>query len=438
VVGLYLKLDCIKAIESNAASRSMAITSSLTPRRIALVSLSLTAAGLPLYVVRWHYGPLPTTLLETIIGVTVVAYLATLWSERRLPHARTWFDIPVALLLLAGVISVLDAPSPVAALGIYRAYFLEAVACFYIAVDLLRTRREVMNFVLVAGAAGGVYAVGEILAFLNAVVHHNLNLSAAPSFLNTSANADALYLEAPFAFALAFALFGARTKERIVAAGLFGVIALGYLLAFSRASYLAAVVLAAILILNAQTPRLRLWALGGLVLLGLIVVEVPFVNQRFLTLANSVENREGIYREAVQMLFHRPILGAGIAGFPLRVAPFRPSGAAIQIYPHDIWLTTWSELGLLGVIAFAVIFFGALIRGARALAYAVDVSRPLLWGSIGSLVLWGVHGLFDSPYWKNDLSVQFWLVLALQVVAIRLATASPDRPSPSPAPRKPT
>jgi hypothetical protein len=32
--------------------------------------------------------------------------------------------------------------------------------------------------------------------------------------------------------------------------------------------------------------------------------------------------------------------------------------------------------------------------------------------------------MFDSPYWKNDLSVEFWIVAALQVIAIRGARAS--------------
>ena len=30
-----------------------------------------------------------------------------------------------------------------------------------------------------------------------------------------------------------------------------------------------------------------------------------------------------------------------------------------------------------------------------------------------------VHGFFDTPYYKNDLSVEFWMVAALEVAAIR-------------------
>jgi hypothetical protein len=32
-----------------------------------------------------------------------------------------------------------------------------------------------------------------------------------------------------------------------------------------------------------------------------------------------------------------------------------------------------------------------------------------------------VHGFVDSPYWKNDMSVEFWILVALQVVTLRVA-----------------
>ena len=129
------------------------------------------------------------------------------------------------------------------------------------------------------------------------------------------------------------------------------------------------------------------------------------------------------------MLSQRPILGAGISGFPVRVAPFRPPADPIQLYPHNMWLTTWSELGLLGVVVVrGDPFRPALERSSRALPRATDICRPVLWGAVGALVLYSVHGLFDSPYWKNDLSVEFWLVAALQVVAVRATRRSGNGP----------
>src|SRR2546427_3196690 len=134
------KLSDIRAhqssVEEKAAPR---IASASFARRFTIWSLAVTAACLPLYVVRWRYGPLPTTLLETLILITVAGYAVTLWTEKRRP-ARTPYDIPIALWLVAGGLGIIVAPDHIKGLGIYRAYFLEAVAVFYIAVDLLRTR----------------------------------------------------------------------------------------------------------------------------------------------------------------------------------------------------------------------------------------------------------------------------------------------------------
>lgn len=391
---------------------------SLTPRRVALLSLSVTAACLPLYVVRWRIGPVPTTLLEILILITVAAYLFTLWSERRLP-TRTGYEIPIAILLIAGVIGIFVSPDPTRALGIYRAYFLEAVACFYVAVDLLDTPRDLRIFLLAAAAGSSVMATGQIVSFTWVAAHGQLKLGDAPSFLNTSANADAMFLEPPLAFALGFFAFPSGRRERLIAGIVLALVFVGIVLTLSRAAYLAMAVLAVVFVLSLQGRKWRLRALGAIAVLGLITVEIPFINHRLLDLAHSVTNRTSIYHQALQMLAERPLFGAGISGYAIRVAPFRPPKASIHIYPHDIWLTTWSELGLLGLFAFAFIFFALLWHGVRALPRASEIYRPLLWGAVGALVLYAVHGLFDSPYWKNDLSVEFWLLAALQVVGVR-------------------
>lgn len=407
------------------------------PRVVAVWALAVTSASLPLYIVRWHVGPVPTTLLEVMILVTAVLWLVTLRVERRWPNWRTPYTIPIVLLLIAGVIGIAVAPDHRAALGIYRAYFVEAILMFYIAIDLLPTRDELRIFLLIVAAGSTVMAVGQIVSFLWALSHHTLLLGDAPSFLNTSANADAMYLEPPLAFALAFALWPSQPRERWFAGAVLLVVLVANVMTLSRASYLAMVVLGIWVVLSQRSGVWRLRAVGALAVLVLAVAEIPLINRRLLSIASSVINRENLYGETLRMLSQRPLVGAGISGFATRIAPFRPPDLPVHIYPHDIWLTTWSELGLLGLVAFAVIFFGLLWRGLRAMSGVEDIYRPLLWGAVGALILYTVHGLFDSPYWKNDLSVEFWLLAALQVVAIRHATGprAQVEQSPSPPPR---
>jgi O-antigen ligase len=382
-------------------------------------SIGVTAACLPLYVVRWHLGPIPTTVLENLILLTLAAYAVTLWSERRLPAARTFLDIPIALLLIAGAIGIAVAPDHTKALGIYRAYFIEAVAMYYVAVDTIRNRDDLRTVLLIAGIGSALFAVGQIVTFGIAASANSVKLGDAPAFLNTSANAVALYLEPPLAFAIGFAFYPSARRERWLALAALVVIVPAMILTLSRAAYLAMAVLAVVIVLTLPSRRWRLGVIGVLAAMALVVLELPLVNHRLSNLAHSAALRTSIYTQALRMLSERPIQGAGISGFPVRVAPFRPPNQAIQLYPHDLWLTTWSELGLLGLAAFAVIFFTLLWRGWRALAGASGIWRPVVWGASGALVLYLVHGLFDSPYWKNDLSVEFWLLAALEVIAIR-------------------
>lgn len=390
-----------------------------SPRRIAVAALAITAASLPLYVVRWRVGPIPTTLLEVLILVTVAAYAVTLWTERRRPAARTSYEIPIALLLLAGIVGIVVAPDHTRAFGIYRAYFLETIALFYIAVDLIRTQEDLRTVLAVAGAGSAVFAIGQIVTFGITLAHHAVHIDAGPAFLNTSSNSVALYLEPPFAFAVGLSLFASSRRERWLSLGAVALFLTALVLTLSRASYIALAVLAVVAVFSLSDRRRRMWAIGVMALVLLAFIELPFISQRLGTFAHSIQLRLSIYRAALRMLSERPILGAGISGFPIRVAPFRPAGEEIELYPHNLWLTTWSDLGLLGLISLAVIFFRLLWQGVRALSSAEGIYRAATWGMVGALVLYLVHGLFDSPYWKNDLSAEFWLMAALGVIGMR-------------------
>lgn len=402
----------------------------MTPRRLTTYALGITAAALPAYNVRFRIGPIPTTLLEILILVTVATYGWMLASEHRRPATRTPYDIPIVLLLAAGIIAIVVAPDRVRALGIYRAYFIEAIAIYYVAVDLVRTRAQLRIVLLIAATGSCIFALGQIAAFAIVFAHHAIQIDDPPAFLNTSSNQAAMYLEPPLAFATGFALYPGTDRQRWIALGVTGLILAALVLTLSRAAYLAMTVLAVVAVLSLPSWRLRLWAVAGLVIVLGLILELPFIGTRFSTFGHSVVLRQSIYTEALRMLAKRPIFGAGISGFPIRVAPFRPSGEEIELYPHNLWLTTWSELGLLGLAAFAVIFFGLIWRGARALLRRQDIHRALAWGATGALLLYLVHGMFDSPYWKNDLAVEFWLIAALQVIAIRGA-GGPARRQPA-------
>jgi O-antigen ligase len=112
------------------------------------------------------------------------------------------------------------------------------------------------------------------------------------------------------------------------------------------------------------------------------------------------------------------VFGPGLASYAAATAPLRSPNQWPSIYPHNLWLAFWSETGLLGLLSFATIYGMLLVRGWRALASATGLARTVLYGAVGTLIVYFVHGMVDTPYWKNDLAVEFWLVAAMVIVAV--------------------
>ena len=87
-----------------------------------------------------------------------------------------------------------------------------------------------------------------------------------------------------------------------------------------------------------------------------------------------------------------------------------------------------------GLVAWLVLtpaILGVLILMPwRRLSNAQGIYVPVLWGVGAAFVVILVHGLVDSPYWKNDLSLEFWLLAALEMVALR-ALAQPVQTTPA-------
>jgi O-antigen ligase len=386
-------------------------------------ALIVTAGALPLYVVRWHYGPLPTTLLETLILITAGLYVVARWRDGWRRPLRTAFDIPILLLLLAGAMAVAVPEDHRAALGLYRAYFIEPVAIYYVAADLLRRSEDLRRAVLALAVGSSLFALLNLVAVGQALLNNTFLVGSAPNALYGDANYVAMYLEPPVAFALAFLLYDRTPRMRWIGAAWLAITGAALLLTLSKGSYLALLVLGGVVVMGFKRERWPL--LAGLVVVALLVSRVPLIAERIATWENSLVGRFQIYGAAIRVLEKHPILGTGLGGFDYT---FRK--VASQPYPHNIWLTFWVELGLLGLIAFAVIFFGLLWRGWRAWPKTEGFYRVALWGVLGSLVMWGVHGLVDSPYWKNDMSAEFWLLAAIEMAVI--ASLRPAlRPSPT-------
>lgn len=376
---------------------------------------------LPAYVLRFAIGPIPTTVLEFLILVITVAWLATRQMEGlrdAWQRAKPW-RIPAGLWLVAGIIAVIVSPVHLQALGLFRAYFIEPLLIFFIGLDLIRTeddRAQMWQSFCIAAIGLAVWAVVQMLTGWG--IPHPWD--AWPGRRATG----------PFPFPNALALFvtpiaalaGAKVIERMttlqkgrilqeIATFVAGLVAIlcaqsdGGLVALGAAIFIA-------LLLHRRT---RIVAVGIAMTTIILVIVIAPIRSR-VTPVIFLKDWSGmvrtvIWKETVTMLtdtsvagIARPLLGAGLAAYPVAILPFH-SATWMEVfqYPHDIFLNLWSETGVLGLIAFGWIIATWLQKSKRP--------GRMITLSVVMAVL--VHGLVDVPYFKNDLAVAFWLLILL-------------------------
>jgi len=383
--------------------------------RYSLLAATLAGALAPAYVIRWRLGPLPTTLLEVAILATIAVFTVETIRQGSPIAWRGPLTAPAVLFTIAGAISVVVAADHRAALGLYRAYFLEPAAFALILAAIADTPRRV-GLVLLGFAAGGtVVAVSNAVVVLDAVRHHVLDLMTTPPVvIYQTANAVALYLIPLIAMAGAILLHGRGRAERWLS-GLFLALALpACLLSFSRGGYLA---LAAIGVGLALSHRWAKFLVPGAVLVLLAVSQVPLIRQRIAyelhpLPGNTLDFRIRIWGQTLRMLSHHLLFGIGLGNYEQAMGPYWQDLTRV-IYPHNIVLNFWATTGLLGLVA-----FGWLATRAFILAWSGWRRHPAPWrpydlGVMLALVGIVVHGLVDVPFFKNDLSLEFWALLGI-------------------------
>ena len=148
-----------------------------------------------------------------------------------------------------------------------------------------------------------------------------------------------------------------------------------------------------------------------------ILTEVDFSNGH-----NTLVGRFHLWSVALQMLREHPIFGAGLSGFAAAIAPiWNATNIDRYTYPHNIVLNFWTETGLLGLAAFLWILIAGFVLAWRGYRASTGGWQAIHLGVLLALVAVVVHGLVDVPYWKNDLSVEFWAILALCLTPAALA-----------------
>jgi O-antigen ligase len=396
-------------------------------------AVALVTLLLPTYLFRITVFEIPFTYLEGMIIMLFVIFILQDYKKIALRWSRYVWGM-LALLVVA-TISVFVAPNTMAALGIWKAYFVEPLLFFLVAINTIKTRRDFMLVVHALGlSALGISIVAIYQKFTGAFIPNPL-WQAAETRRVTSVygypNAVGLYL-APIVVLYA-AMCWQQVKKVWQTAQHAGwwpkvflntyylsVWGLGLLAIWFAQSEGALVAVGASLLLYGLLRKdLRVATLIVSVVAVLSIVFMPALNSFVVEKATFSDFSGGIrvviWQETIQLLKDNPVLGAGLAGYQTAIEPYHHAFREFEIYlyPHHVILNFWVELGVFGLL-----FMLWLILQFFTGITHVKKEGNRLWylALIAMFTAMLVHGLVDVPYFKNDLAVLWWLVFALSYV----------------------
>lgn len=429
---------------------------------------------LPTYLWRVNIFGIPTTFLEVMIMSGVLVFIIKNWlglkeniKKRFKGQLKGWrypFDIEMILVVVVALVAAGVAGFNSSALGIYKAYFLEPVFLAILIFNYFGRETKWRELIMPLVYSGIIVSLfGWYQGFFDLTLM-NPKWGAAPfnritSFFDNP-NAVGLFLVPIILLAVVLVKpkWDKRKTEKdgemLVLFGFLllavGAIALaksdGAIMALGAGLFLE-------MMLMDKKKRLMAGVLAVICLVS-IVSFAPLKNKMIenLTLSNlSGEIRKQQWRETWQMLTDgRIIWGGGLSNYQEAVKPYHVPGiyfnfekdqdfrrkivifddnykadhwqpTEIYKYPHNILLNFWTELGLLGVLVFVWVIGKYLTIGVKLLKVAKGEDRLMVIGLVCAMVAIVIHGLVDVPYFKNDLSAMFWvLVMMMGMVNYRM------------------
>lgn len=413
----------------------------------------LFCALLPSYLIRFSIGGVPTTFLEMmaliVIGVwgirksygvvelwsegkkKVFDFLKkTNWSQPSLHHSIT---PSLCLLLIAATIGIFVSPDKQAAIGVWKAFYAEPILMFFVVVNALRTSSNLSHtriFQALGVSALLISLFGLVQYFFSIGIPAPWDLEHRITSVFDYPNALALFLEPIIVISwfqiknLLFVMSGVPRPRQISIELLFWILVsvlstISVFLAQSEAGIAALVLTALGILLFSKASRKQ--TLASILIVSALIFAIPtsrnYLVEKLTFQDSSEQVRLSQWKETIALLKDHPVMGVGLSGYPIALKPYHHDlQYEIFQYPHNIILNIWVELGLLGLVAFFLLAF----QMAR-MAFAWEgrdpplQSQAILFGAIFFEII--IHSLVDVPYFKNDLAMMTWILIACALAA---------------------
>lgn len=372
---------------------------------------------IPFYLIRFRLGA-PTTILElsAIILFISVLFLKSKKIILALKSTNRLVLIGTLLIIIGGVIGVLISPDKTVALGELKGFIIIPIIA---GVTILALGPKNEKFVKM-----GLY-LSSVLISIEAIIEWLFNIKTYDGrvlgIYRIDANASPNYLAlfvTPIAVMLLHDLFNMKNNNnyRILRLSAFIAMAVAICMTKSRAAIAVLIVFLLYELYCYLSDRFNKNLINSLSLIIMIVtilisakVALPNLsaNDQDGRVSSSNNIRYEIWSVTTKEIIPQNwLLGVGLGNFQntfksttLHRVNFDEYISPLAVTPHDVFLSTWVDLGLIGLIGFLLVLSGTINSKRQNKLWLIALISILL------------LGLFDTTVYKNDLGFFFWIAI---------------------------
>jgi putative inorganic carbon (HCO3(-)) transporter len=403
--------------------------------------------GLILFLPVETIGPLSLMQSKVIKLALMLLLLGAEFARRSIRQDARWkrspYDLFILVFLASGTLSTILSRDPLSSARsvVQAALIFGFFALIVNRVDnkqtvvwLVKAMLVVAVFVTVYGILqkyfgygpfGSAYIRQKIIAYYEIIGQRLFSVMNNPNALGG-------YLGTMFPLALSMLLAKTRWYWRAGLTAFLAMMALVMLWAGSRGALMGVAASAGVMLFLLRKNRVFVIVLAIILLLSLGGILYTYEQEtlsRYLRVNDSLDvtlsGRWAIWETAVQIAKDHPVAGIGFYTWTTMYPEYGLSFWKTVDNPHNLLLNMAVEQGIPGVILyvwFVLLFLVTSFRFVRQ-TRRVSWAYPLMVGVLGAGISRIVHEIFEADTLLGVSSVAqvFWALLALQIVAARVA-----------------
>jgi len=385
-------------------------------------ALNLLIILLPTYLIRFSLGFLKTNFFEVFFFFILIWWVfETIFKKSLLKFncfltKNLLFSGGLILLLIGVSLSTIFSLNPLVSLGILKSWFFVPVI-FFLIISNVKNKKSLVFFLRSLSFSGIIVSIISFFYLVLGRLTYDNRLSAF--FENP--NQLAMYLVPAWLVSLFFFCFSKKRIEKRLWLSFLSLISIPLFFSYSYGAWFGVLFGSSICLILIKTKFLKLkkikffWFLTTLVLLIIVFSSAKFQGL-LLDQRSSFHSRLIIWRSALYIIKDHWLVGIGPGSFQqayLEYQEYFPPYLEWAVpQPHNLFLAFWLQAGLLGFMGFISIlvwFFKKTI-----ICFKNNQKIAILLLAIMSYFL--IHGMIDTTYWRNDLSVVFWLIIGLMSI----------------------